>query len=96
MANVSKHPLFDAHLREIELTNPELRAEETAKAVQWAFERGETFDDLAEELGEVALGKDETQLVYFIKVNGIQIFYEKRDPVGRPTEIFFRTASILG
>jgi hypothetical protein len=96
MANVSKHPLFDAHLHEIELNHPELRAEETVNAVKWAFEHGEMFEDVEEELGEVELGRDETELVYFIKVGGIQIFYEKRDPVGRPTEIFFRTVHLSG
>ncbi|MEQ8788022.1 MAG: hypothetical protein RIC55_17070 [Pirellulaceae bacterium] len=84
MCNVSKHPFFDAYLQEIELEHPELRAGDTVKALKWAIEHGV---DLAEQY-------DEADNVYFVTTAGIQVFYDKRHPVGRPTEVLFRVVHV--
>jgi hypothetical protein len=85
MCNVRKHPLFDAHLHEVMAEHPESRADEIVKAFKWALEEGAEFEE--EEY-------DATEYVYFVTLEGIQIFYDKRNPVGKPTEITLRTVVV--
>jgi hypothetical protein len=86
MCNVTKHPSCDAYLHEIDVEHPELRAEETVRVVKWALEHGV-------ELGEEY---DEGENVYFVTLEGIQVFYDKRHPLGKPTEILWLLRRICG
>jgi len=77
MANVSKHPLFDAYLHEVELKHPELRADEIVEGLMVSFK----YDHFPDEEFDEASG------AYFIPQESILLFYYKREPVGKPTEV---------